>query len=78
MPESTTAFPENIECPLCLGKGELSRTEVLERLGHEGLRPCSTAQRRGSHTPHHEEGEEMLSSPGGRNLIRNWSGGLQR
>jgi len=33
MPESTTAFPENIECPLCLGKGMLSRTEVLERLG---------------------------------------------
>ena len=24
---------ETIECPLCLGKGELSRTEVLERLG---------------------------------------------
>ena len=30
---STTALPEVIECPLCLGKGELSRTEVLERLG---------------------------------------------
>jgi len=30
---STTALPESIECPLCLGKGELSRTEVLERLG---------------------------------------------
>jgi hypothetical protein len=27
------ALPEAIECPLCLGKGELSRTEVLERLG---------------------------------------------
>ena len=26
-------MPEAIECPLCLGKGELSRTEVLERLG---------------------------------------------
>ena len=26
-------MPESIECPLCLGKGELSRTEVLERLG---------------------------------------------
>jgi hypothetical protein len=26
-------LPATIECPLCLGKGELSRTEVLERLG---------------------------------------------
>ena len=33
MPESTQALPEAIECPLCLGKGMLSRTEVLERLG---------------------------------------------
>jgi hypothetical protein len=33
MPESTPALPETIECPLCLGCGELSRTEVLERLG---------------------------------------------
>ena len=33
MTDSTPALPEAIECPLCLGKGELSRTEVLERLG---------------------------------------------
>src|SRR5664279_2140676 len=33
MTDSTTTMPETIECPLCLGKGELSRTEVLERLG---------------------------------------------
>ena len=33
MPDSTPAMPEAIECPLCLGKGKLSRTEVLERLG---------------------------------------------
>jgi hypothetical protein len=33
MTVSTPALPEAIECPLCLGKGELSRTEVLERLG---------------------------------------------
>jgi hypothetical protein len=33
MAGSTAALPEAIECPLCLGKGELSRTEVLERLG---------------------------------------------
>lgn len=33
MTNSTAAMPESIECPLCLGKGELSRTEVLERLG---------------------------------------------
>ena len=33
MKDSTTALPETIECPLCLGKGKLSRTEVLERLG---------------------------------------------
>ena len=24
---------DNIECPLCLGQGELTRAEVLERLG---------------------------------------------
>ena len=33
MTDFTPALPEAIECPLCLGKGELSRTEVLERLG---------------------------------------------
>jgi hypothetical protein len=33
MTGSTLALPESIECPLCLGKGELSRTEILERLG---------------------------------------------
>src|ERR1019366_673130 len=33
MTVSTPALPEAIECPLCLGKGELSRTECLERLG---------------------------------------------
>jgi chromosome segregation ATPase len=33
MTDSAAALPEAIECPLCLGKGELSRTEVLERLG---------------------------------------------
>ncbi|MGA2608311.1 MAG: hypothetical protein ABSH01_12750 [Terriglobia bacterium] len=33
MTDSTPALPEAIECPLCLGKGELSRTELLERLG---------------------------------------------
>ena len=33
MTDTAAALPEAIECPLCLGKGELSRTEVLERLG---------------------------------------------
>jgi len=33
MAGSAAALPEAIECPLCLGKGKLSRTEVLERLG---------------------------------------------
>ncbi|MGD0698230.1 MAG: hypothetical protein ABSA41_22910 [Terriglobia bacterium] len=33
MTDSAAALPEAIECPLCLGKGELSRTEVLERQG---------------------------------------------
>src|ERR1035437_743173 len=33
MTDSIAVLPEVIECPLCLGKGELSRTEVLERLG---------------------------------------------
>src|SRR5437879_4204845 len=30
---ATSSLPENIECPLCLGKGNLQRSEVLERLG---------------------------------------------
>ena len=33
MTDSTAALPNEIECPLCLGKGKLSRSEVLERLG---------------------------------------------
>src|ERR1035438_10832470 len=33
MTDAAAVLPETIECPLCLGKGELSRTEVLERLG---------------------------------------------
>ena len=33
MAASSAALPESIECPLCLGEGKLSRTEVLERLG---------------------------------------------
>ena len=33
MTDTTAHLPEAIECPLCLGKGSLSRTEVLERLG---------------------------------------------
>lgn len=33
MADSTPALPEAIECPLCSGKGELGRAEVLERLG---------------------------------------------
>ena len=28
---------ENIECPLCLGQGQLTRTEVLERLGMKDI-----------------------------------------
>ena len=33
MTDTAAALPEAIECPLCLGKGELSRTAVLGRLG---------------------------------------------
>jgi hypothetical protein len=33
MTDSNTSLPETIDCPLCLGRGRLSRTEVLERLG---------------------------------------------
>jgi len=33
MTDSTATLPEEIDCPLCLGKGRLGRTEVLERLG---------------------------------------------
>ena len=29
--------PEKIECPLCLGKGELTRAEVLDRLGMKDI-----------------------------------------
>jgi len=33
LPDTNTTLPETIECPLCVGKGTLTRTEVLERLG---------------------------------------------
>ncbi len=33
MKDSTAALTETINCPLCLGKGRLGRSEVLERLG---------------------------------------------
>src|SRR5579863_1914781 len=33
MVDSAATLPEIIDCPLYLGKGELTRTEVLERLG---------------------------------------------
>src|ERR1017187_6625883 len=33
LPNTITTLPETIECPLCVGKGTLTRTEVLERLG---------------------------------------------
>ena len=33
LPNTMTTLPETIECPLCVGKGTLTRTEVLERLG---------------------------------------------
>jgi myosin heavy subunit len=33
LPDTMTTLPETIECPLCIGKGSLTRTEVLERLG---------------------------------------------
>src|SRR5579863_8315709 len=33
MVDSAATLPEIIDCPLCLGKGNLSRAEILERLG---------------------------------------------
>jgi len=33
MADSTATLPETIDCPLCLGQGNLSRAEILERLG---------------------------------------------
>ena len=33
LPDTINTLPETIECPLCVGKGTLTRTEVLERLG---------------------------------------------
>ena len=33
MADSTAGLPETVDCPLCLGKGNLSRAEMLERLG---------------------------------------------
>ena len=37
MIDSPSVLPETIDCPLCLGKGALSRTEVVERLGMKGF-----------------------------------------
>jgi hypothetical protein len=33
VPENISAIPEKIQCPLCLGEGELTRAEILDRLG---------------------------------------------
>jgi hypothetical protein len=33
MSDNIAILPELIDCPLCIGKGQLSRTEILERLG---------------------------------------------
>jgi hypothetical protein len=33
---------ENMECPLCLGKGELTRAEILDRLGVKDLARVAT------------------------------------
>ena len=33
VPDIHALLPDRIECPLCIGRGELSRAEVLERLG---------------------------------------------
>jgi len=33
VPELPPAIPETIQCPLCLGEGELTRAEILDRLG---------------------------------------------
>jgi hypothetical protein len=35
--EPVPALPETIQCPLCLGEGELTRAEVLDRLGVRDL-----------------------------------------
>jgi myosin heavy subunit len=32
-PDTHNLLPDTIECPLCIGRGELTRTEILERLG---------------------------------------------
>jgi hypothetical protein len=37
IPDNTFVIPETIECPLCLGRGELTRAEVLDRLGAKDL-----------------------------------------
>src|SRR5208283_3594535 len=33
VPDTRNPLPDTIECPLCIGRGQLSRTDVLERLG---------------------------------------------
>ena len=33
LPDAHNLLPDTIECPLCIGRGELTRTEILERLG---------------------------------------------
>jgi hypothetical protein len=38
LPDTVNTLPETMECPLCLGKGELTRAEVLERVGKSYVR----------------------------------------
>ena len=63
MTESAAALPEGIECPLCLGKGELSRTEVLERLGMKDFARVAQLSCGGGHPTVDGEGEGCRAGP---------------
>ena len=53
MPSSSPT--EKIECPLCAGTGELTRAEILDRLGVKDFARVAQLIRRGSVPPAPEQ-----------------------
>src|SRR5438094_10371568 len=60
------SFARGLECPLCLGKGELSRTDVLERLGMRDFARVAQLSAEEAIPPHPEEGEGCRAVPLGK------------
>ena len=70
--------PEVIECPLCCGAGELTRAEILDRLGVKDFARVAQLIRRGSIPPAPAASTTVSTRTRGRASKRNWRSGLPR